>query len=92
LSVGERSKTALAKLLFNQFNVLVFDEPTNHIELSAREAFEDALENYSGTVLLVTHDRYLLDRIATEVYDMERYRHYKGSYSEYIKSLSYHLN
>lgn len=84
LSLGEKSKTALAKLLFKQFNVLILDEPTNHIELSAREALEEALENYQGTLILVSHDRYLLERITTEVFDMECNRHYKGGYKEYI--------
>jgi ATP-binding cassette subfamily F protein 3 len=86
LSVGERSKAALAKILFSDFNILIFDEPTNHVELSARDAFEEALENYNGTVLLVSHDRYLLERITTEIFDMERNRLYQGSYGEYLES------
>ena len=84
LSLGEKSKTALAKLLFNQFNVLILDEPTNHIELSAREALEEALENYQGTLIMVSHDRYLLERITTEVFDMECNRHFMGGYREFI--------
>lgn len=90
LSVGERSKVALAKILFSDFNILIFDEPTNHVELSAREAFEEALENYNGTVLLVSHDRYLLERITTEIFDMERNRLYQGSYGEYLESSGKH--
>ncbi|MBD3217638.1 MAG: ATP-binding cassette domain-containing protein, partial [candidate division Zixibacteria bacterium] len=85
LSVGERSKVALAKVLFSDFNILIFDEPTNHVEISAREAFEEALENYNGTVLLVSHDRYLLDRITNQIFDMEKNRLYQGSYGEYVE-------
>jgi len=83
LSLGERSKTALARILFSEANVLILDEPTNHMEISAREAFEEALEDYSGTVLIATHDRYLLDRIATEILDMETGQHYKGRYADF---------
>ena len=80
LSVGERSKVALAKILFSDFNILIFDEPTNHVELSAREAFEEALENYNGTVLLVSHDRYLLDRITGEIFDGRCAFHWRWRY------------
>lgn len=66
LSVGEKSKTALAKILFSNANVLVLDEPTNHLEISAREAFEDALLNYNGTVIFVSHDRYFCEKIETQ--------------------------
>jgi ATP-binding cassette subfamily F protein 3 len=85
LSLGERSKVALAKILFSDVNVLVLDEPTNHIELLAREAFENALEDYGGTVIIASHDRYLLDRVATEIFDIEQNRHFEGSYSEYTE-------
>lgn len=85
LSLGERSKVALAKIFFSEANVLVLDEPTNHIELSAREAFEEALENYAGTVIVASHDRYLLDRVASEIYDIEKNRYFQGIYSEYIE-------
>ena len=67
LSIGEKSKTALAKILFSNVNILVLDEPTNHVELSAREALEDALDDNDGTVIIASHDRYLLDRVATEI-------------------------
>ena len=88
LSLGERSKAALARIIFSDSNVLVLDEPTNHFELKAREAFEEALTAYGGTVLLVTHDRYLLGKIVTEIYDMDRGRHYDGTYAEYAAALS----
>jgi ATP-binding cassette subfamily F protein 3 len=63
LSIGEKSKTALAKIIFSDSNVLVLDEPTNHFEISAREAFEDALMKFNGTVIFVSHDRYFCDKI-----------------------------
>jgi ATP-binding cassette subfamily F protein 3 len=86
LSLGERSKVALAKILFSDVNVLVLDEPTNHIELSAREAFEEALQDFGGIVLIASHDRFLLDRISSEIYDIEENRHFAGGYSEYTRS------
>jgi len=86
LSMGERSKTALAKILFSDANVLVFDEPTNHLELGAREAFEEALEAFSGTVLLASHDRFLLERITTGILDIDRGIQYDGGYSEYMEA------
>jgi ATP-binding cassette subfamily F protein 3 len=85
LSLGERSKTALAKIIFADSNILILDEPTNHFELSAREAFEEALKKYAGTILLVTHDRFLLDEIATEMYDMDRCRWYRGTFADYCR-------
>ena len=63
LSIGEKSKTALAKIIYSDSNVLVLDEPTNHLEISAREAFEDALMKFNGTVIFVSHDRYFSDKI-----------------------------
>ncbi len=64
LSVGEKSKTALARLLFIEPDVLLLDEPTNHLEIEAREALEDALEDFSGTLIMVSHDRWFIDRLA----------------------------
>ena len=83
LSLGERSKTALAKILLSDVNVLVLDEPTNHLELSAREALEDGLDEYTGTIIIASHDRYLLDRVVSEIYDIEKNRYYSGGYSDY---------
>lgn len=65
LSIGEKSKTALAKIILSESNVLVLDEPTNHLEISAREALEDALVKYNGTIIFVSHDRYFCDKIQT---------------------------
>ncbi len=66
LSVGEKSKTALARLLFIEPDVLLLDEPTNHLEIEAREALEEALEGFSGTLILVSHDRWFVDRLAED--------------------------
>jgi len=85
LSLGERSKVAIAKLLFSGANVLLLDEPTNHLEVQSREEFENALAEYRGTIIFASHDRYLLRVLATEVLDMETGVFYEGSYNEYLQ-------
>ena len=85
LSGGEKSRVALAKLMLSPGNFLVLDEPTNHLDIPAREALEEALMAYQGTLLLVSHDRYFLDRVITRLLYM---RHgtcetYPGNYSAY---------
>ena len=70
LSGGERSRLRLLALLVGDANFLLLDEPTNHLDMGSVEALGDALEDYSGTVLLVTHDRYLIDRVATRVLEV----------------------
>lgn len=85
LSGGERSRLALAKLINSQANVLVLDEPTNHLDIPSREALENALADYQGTIITVSHDRYFLDRIATEILHFENggATYHMGSYSDY---------
>ncbi|HEU4386818.1 MAG TPA: ABC-F family ATP-binding cassette domain-containing protein [Blastocatellia bacterium] len=85
LSGGERSRLALAKLIFSRPNVLVLDEPTNHLDIPSREALELALMEYDGTIITASHDRYFLDRIATEILHFEdgSVTHHRGSYSDY---------
>lgn len=67
MSGGEKTRVALAKLILTGANFLILDEPTNHLDLPAREAIENALKNFDGTILLVTHDRYLLDEVSTRI-------------------------
>jgi ATP-binding cassette subfamily F protein 3 len=85
LSGGEKTKLALAKLLFLPANFLIFDEPTNHLDLDSRQALEEALRNYSGTYLLVSHDRHFLDRVVERIIAIEdnTARIYNGNYSYY---------
>ena len=86
LSGGEQSRMRLAKLMLSSPAVLVLDEPTNHLDIRSREALEDALDSYTGTIIAVSHDRYFLDRIANRLLVMEAGRHglYLGGYSEYL--------
>jgi len=85
LSGGEQGRLALAKLVYSRVNVLVLDEPTNHLDIASREALENALDNFAGTVLVVSHDRYFLDRLATEIVylDGNSAEVFSGTYSEF---------
>lgn len=85
LSGGEKGRLALAKLIYSRVNVLVLDEPTNHLDIASCEALEDALNNYDGTIITVSHDRYFLDRIATKIlfFAPDGVEPFDGSYSEF---------
>jgi ATP-binding cassette, subfamily F, member 3 len=86
LSGGEKGRLALAKLIHSQKNVLVLDEPTNHLDIPAREALESALDEYPGTVVTVSHDRFFLDRIATQMLSFEAdgsVLDFNGNYTEF---------
>ena len=85
MSGGERTRLALAKLLLVPRNVLLLDEPTNHLDIPACEILEEALAHFDGTVLLVSHDRYFLERVATRLIHLEegRVTLYSGSWSDY---------
>ena len=85
LSTGERKRIALIKVLLSEFNLLVMDEPTEHLDLPSREKLEEALVAYGGTLLLVSHDRYLLRRVCTKILAIEgqRINTYLGGFEEY---------
>jgi ATP-binding cassette subfamily F protein 3 len=86
LSGGEKGRLALAKLIYSRVNVLVLDEPTNHLDIPSREALEEALDAYEGTIVTISHDRYFLDRVASQILalDMDEVAvHYNGDYTEY---------
>ncbi len=87
LSGGERSRLTLAKLIYSRANVLVLDEPTNHLDIPSREALERALSDYPGTIITVSHDRYFLDRVATEILHFENgsATYHTGSYTDYYE-------
>ncbi len=70
LSGGERARLTLAKLLLSEMNLLILDEPTNHLDIDSREALEAALEEFDGTIITVSHDRYLIDKLATRIIDI----------------------
>ena len=70
LSGGERARLTLSKLILSQTNLLVLDEPTNHLDIDSREALESALEEYDGTVVIVSHDRYFIEKLATRIIDI----------------------
>jgi ATP-binding cassette, subfamily F, member 3 len=86
LSGGERGRFALMLLALHPVNFLLLDEPTNHLDIHAQEILEDALANFPGTVLLVSHDRYLIDRLATQVWELrdDTLRIYPGNYTDYL--------
>ncbi|MBQ8140135.1 MAG: ABC-F family ATP-binding cassette domain-containing protein [Clostridia bacterium] len=73
LSGGERARLTLAKLILSQMNLLVLDEPTNHLDIDSKEALEEALKAFDGTVITVSHDRYFISKLATRIIDMTAY-------------------
>lgn len=85
LSGGERSRVALAKMLLRPANLLFLDEPTNHLDIAGREVLEQALQDYPGTFVIISHDRYLLDRVANKIVDIAdgEVRLYVGNYTQY---------
>jgi ATP-binding cassette subfamily F protein 3 len=86
LSGGERNRYAMAKMLVSPANMLLLDEPTNHLDLRAKDVLLEAIANFSGTVLFVSHDRYFIDGLATRVFEVEDHRvHiYPGNYEDYL--------
>ncbi|MBQ7246151.1 MAG: ABC-F family ATP-binding cassette domain-containing protein [Firmicutes bacterium] len=86
LSGGEKARLSLLKLMMSGANCLVLDEPTNHLDIESKEAFEDALSDYPGTVITVTHDRYFLNKIPDRIFELtaEGIREYLGKYDYYL--------
>lgn len=87
LSGGEKSRLAYAKLLLREPDILLLDEPTNHLDVEAAEWLENYLVNYQGALLLVSHDRYFLDRVVEKIWELERgkLRCYRGNYTHYLR-------
>ncbi len=86
LSGGEKGRLALAKLIYSQKNVLILDEPTNHLDIPSRESLENALEEYDGTIIVVSHDRFFLDKVANQMLAFESdgsVANFDGNYTEY---------
>ncbi|MCC6453341.1 MAG: ABC-F family ATP-binding cassette domain-containing protein [Caldilineaceae bacterium] len=86
LSGGERGRLALAILALDGANFLLLDEPTNHLDIPAQEVLQQVLENFEGTILLVSHDRYLIDRLATQIWELRdgRLHVFPGTYAAYV--------
>ena len=87
LSGGQKTRLALAKLLLEKRDLLILDEPTNHLDIDTLTWLEGYIQNYTGALLIVSHDRYFLDRIVNEVYEISHHKssHYTGNYSQYIE-------
>lgn len=90
LSGGEKGRVALTKLMLKKDNVLLLDEPTNHLDMDSREVLEDALENFPGTILAISHDRYFINRFATKVCVLEAggVKEYLGNYDDYFEKIN----
>ena len=87
LSGGEKARLQLAKLMLEKNNLLVLDEPTNHLDITSKQVLEDALENYEGTIVFVSHDRYFINKISNKVLDIteDNYSIYLGNYDYYLE-------
>ena len=87
MSGGERARVSLLKLMLKQGNLLLLDEPTNHLDTSSREALEKTLLNYGGTMLIISHDRYFINKLATKVLYMngDGFTEYLGNYDDYLE-------
>lgn len=90
LSGGEKARLELTKLSFQPINFLILDEPTNHLDIDSREVLESAINEFSGTVLFVSHDRYFINQVATDILDMRKdgIKHYEGDYDDYLATVA----
>ena len=92
LSGGEKARLALLKLMLSGANVLILDEPTNHLDIESKEVFEEALLDFPGTSIIVSHDRYFLNRIPTRIVELTEkgMDSYLGTYDYYVEKKSRH--
>jgi len=90
LSGGERGRVSLAKLMLSNANFLILDEPTNHLDITSKEILEEALNQYEGTVLYVSHDRYFVNKTAGRILELrdEDFHNYLGNYDDYLETLA----
>ena len=90
LSGGEKGRVSLAKLMLSKANLLLLDEPTNHLDITSKEILEEAVRNYEGTVICVSHDRYFINRIATRILELDHthFINYQGNYDYYLEKQS----
>jgi len=87
LSGGEKSRVALLKLMLSKANLLLMDEPTNHLDIASKEVLEEALVHYDGTILIISHDRYFLNKVTTKILSLskEGIKEYLGNYDYYYE-------